>query len=672
MRMSLIALGLAFAAALAVGAPVAADETPLLSRELLFGNPERAAVTISPDGARLAWLAPVDGVMNVWVAPAGDLAAGKPVTKDTSRGIRIYFWAFDSAHIVYLQDRGGDENWRVYAVDLAAGAERDLTPFEKVQARIEQVSPRHPGEILISVNDRDPQLHDVYRVKLATGERTLAQKNEGFVGFSFDDDYRVRLATRFTPDGGSEILKAAAAGFEPFAKVSPADSLTTNPIGFDKSGNTLYLLDSRERDTAALTTVDLATGKSTVVFADPRADVANVLVHPTEQTLQAVAATYLREEWKVLDPAIAGDFEALAKVARGEFAIQSRTLDDKVWIVSYLRDDGPVTYYRYDRPAKQATYLLTARPALEGKPLMPMHARAIKSRDGLEMVSYLTLPIGSDPEVDGVPAAPAPMVLFVHGGPWARDEWGYNPYHQWLANRGYAVLSVNFRGSTGFGKKFLNAGNREWAAKMHDDLIDAVDWAVAQKIADPKKVAIMGGSYGGYATLVGLTFTPEKFAAGVDIVGPSNLETLLSSIPPYWAPILAVFEQRMGDLKTEEGKAFLRSRSPLFKVDAISKPLLIGQGANDPRVKQAEADQIVAAMKAKKLPVTYVLFPDEGHGFARPENRKAFNAVAEAFLAVHLGGRVEPIGADFEGSSVQVPEGAGAIPGLAAALGAGK
>jgi dipeptidyl aminopeptidase/acylaminoacyl peptidase len=672
MRHSYVSIGLALASVLVAAAPVPASDVPLLPRELLFGNPERAAVTISPDGSKLAWRAPLDGVMNVWVAPAGDLAAAKPVTRDASRGIRVYFWAFDSQHVLYLQDRGGDENWRVYAVDLATGAERDLTPFDKVQARIEQVSPRHPGEILISTNDRDEQLHDVYRVKLASGERQLVQKNEGYVGFSFDDDYRVRLASRFTPDGGLEILKANVSGFEPFAKVGPADSLTTQPIGFDKSGNTLYLLDSRERDTSALTKVDLATGKSEVVYADPRADVANVLVHPTEQTLQAVSSTYLREEWKVLDPAIAADFEALGKAAAGEFAIASRSLDDKIWMVSYLQDAGPVTYYRYDRPTRKATYLFAARPALEGKTLAPMHARAIPARDGLELVSYLTLPAGSDADADGVPATPAPMVLFVHGGPWARDEWGYNSYHQWLANRGYAVLAVNFRGSTGFGKKFLNAGNREWGTKMHDDLIDAVDWAVARKIADPKRVAIMGGSYGGYATLVGLTFTPEKFAAGVDIVGPSNLETLLGSIPPYWAPLLAVFEQRVGELKSEEGRAFLRSRSPLFMVDRISRPLLIGQGANDPRVKQAEADQIVQAMKAKNLPVTYVLFPDEGHGFARPANNKAFNAVTEAFLARHLGGRVEPIGDDFEGSSVSVPEGAAALPGLAEALAAKK
>ena len=665
-----ILAALLLAGALGAVAPAPAADAPLISRETLFGNPERASVTISPDGSRLAWLAPEKGVLNVWVAPVGDLGAARAVTHDASRGIRAYFWAFDSRHVVYLQDRAGDENWRVYAVDLVAGSEKDLTPFDKVQARIEQVSPRHPGEILISLNDRDPQLHDVYRVNLASGERTLVQKNEGFVGFSIDGDYRVRLATRFTPDGGAEILRATAEGFQPFATVPPADSLTTQPIGFDKTGETLYLLDSRDRDTSALTRVELASGRSETVFVDPKADVANVLVHPTEFTLEAVSSNYLREKWQVLDPALAPDFEALARAAPGDFLINARTLDDTAWVVAYVQDDGPVAYYLYRRPARQATFLFTNRPALEGLPLMPMHAEVVRARDGLELVSYLTLPVGSDPDADGRPAGPAPMVLFVHGGPWARDEWGYNPYHQWLANRGYAVLSVNFRASTGFGKTFLNAGNREWAAKMHDDLLDAVDWAVAQKIADPKRVAIMGGSYGGYATLVGLAFTPERFAAGVDIVGPSSLVTLLESIPPYWAPILSVFEQRMGEMKTAEGRKFLESRSPLFRADQIVRPLLIGQGANDPRVNQAESDQIVKAMKAKDIPVTYVLFPDEGHGFARPENAKAFNAVAEAFLSRYLGGRVEPVGADFKGSTIAVPEGAAGVPGLSEALAA--
>ena len=654
-----------------VSAALAAEPAaapPLIPREVLFGNPERAGVQISPDGSKIGFRAAVDGVMNVWVGPIGDPAAAKPVTHDTSRGIRSWFFAYTSQHVVYAQDKGGDENWRIYVVDLASGVEKDMTPFEKTQARIELVSPLHPDEILVGLNNRNERAHDLHRLNVRTGKLELVQQNEEYVGFTTDADYRVHLASRFTADGGLEILRAAEGGFQPFATVASEDALTTSPLGFDKAGKILYLLDSRGRDTGALTRVDLATGKSEVVFASPKADVADVIIHPSERTLQAVKINYLRGEWTVLDPTIADDFAALAKVSRGDFEVTSRTADDRVWTVVYVPDDGPVTYYLWDRTAKKARYLFSNRPALEGLRLAQMLPREIRSRDGLTLVSYLSLPPGSDPDGDGRPASPLPMVLDVHGGPWGRDEWGFNPYHQWLANRGYAVLSVNFRASTGFGKAFTNAGDRQWGATMHDDLIDAVDWAVAEKIADAKKVAIMGGSYGGYATLAGLTFTPEKFAAGVDIVGPSNLVTLLQSIPPYWAPLLNVFKKRMGDVDSDEGRKFLESRSPLFKADRIQRPLLIGQGANDPRVKQAEADQIVQAMKAKGLPVTYVLFPDEGHGFARPANNKAFNAVAEAFLAQYLGGRYEPIGKDFEGSSLTVPEGAAGVPGVAAAL----
>jgi dipeptidyl aminopeptidase/acylaminoacyl peptidase len=346
----------------------------------------------------------------------------------------------------------------------------------------------------------------------------------------------------------------------------------------------------------------------------------------------------------------------------------SRTLDDRKWLVGFTMDDGPVRYYFYDRDTKEPKFLFSNRSALEKQPLQKMHSQVIEARDGMKLVSYLTLPPGSDPDGDGRPNKPVPMILNVHGGPWARDGWGFDPEHQLFANRGYAVLSVNFRGSTGFGKKFVNAGNKEWAAKMHDDLLDAVDWAVKEKIADPGKIAIMGGSYGGYATLVALTFTPDKFACGVDVVGPSNLLTLLSTIPPYWEPAIQMFRDRVGDNSTEEGKKFLEERSPLGKAEKIKKPLLIGQGKNDPRVKEAEADQIVNAMKAKKIPVTYVLFPDEGHGFARPQNNLAFTAVEEAFLAKILGGRYEPIGGDFEDSTITVPEGAADVPGLSESL----
>lgn len=648
---------------------LAGQQTPLIPRAALFGNPDKAAPKISPDGRRLAFLAPVDGVLNVWVGPVDDPAAARPLTRDTHRGIRIYFWAYTSQHILYLQDKDGDENWRVYAVDLESGKVRDLTPITGVQARIYGVSHKFPGEVLIGLNDRDPRLHDIHRVNLETGERQLLLTNEGFVSFLIDDEFNVRFGMRFTPDGSNQLFQRTDAGdWKLFATIGHEDALTTGPAGFDKTGRVLYLIDSRGRNTAALTTIDLDSGQQTVVAEHPRVDVADLMIHPVEKKLEAVAFNHLRKQWRVLDESLKADLDYLRTVADGDLEVVSRTLDDRWWVVAYLLDDGPTRIYLYDRAGRKARFLFTNRKALEGLPLAKMHPLAIHSRDGLELVSYLTLPPASDPDGDGRPARPVPLVLFVHGGPWHRDSWGYNPMHQWLANRGYGVLSVNFRGSTGFGKQFINAADGEWAGKMHDDLIDAVNWAVGERIAEPGKIAIMGGSYGGYATLVGLTFTPEVFACGVDIVGPSNLVTLMQNAPPYWLPLMDVFKRRIGDHETEEGRAFLLRRSPLTHAERICRPLLIGQGANDPRVKQSESDQIVAALRKKNIPVTYVLFPDEGHGFARPENRLAFNAIAEAFLAAQLGGRFEPIGDDFEGSSVTVPVGAEYVPGLPAAL----
>jgi dipeptidyl aminopeptidase/acylaminoacyl peptidase len=674
----------------------AAPPTPLIPREILFGNPDRAAARLSPDGKRLSFLAPVNGVLNVWVAPADRLEAARPVTHDTKRGIRIYFWAYTSRHLLYLQDQDGDENWKVYAVDLDTGTTRNLTPADTIpgpdgkplaqpdghpmrpRAEIENVSHRFPDTILVGLNTRDPRYHDLYRVNIESGAMTLIQENPDFAGFVTDDDYRVRFASRMTNDGGSEYFKPGAGGpspgpagfsrWEPFMKVGMEDSLATHPVGFDKSGAVLYLADSRGRDTAALVALELRTGAATVLAEDPRADAGSALIHPTEYTVQAVAFAYTRQEWKVLDPSLQPDFAYLGSVADGEISVTSRTLDDTKWTVAYIRDNGPVRYYLYDREVKQATFLFTNRDALEHQPLARLHPVVIRSRDGLSLVSYLTLPVWADPRGTGQPDRPLPMVLLVHGGPWARDGWGLDNEHQWLANRGYAVLGVNYRGSTGFGKRFLNAGNFEWSGKMQDDLIDAVEWAVGEGIADRTRIAIMGGSYGGYATLVGLTFTPETFACGVDIVGPSSIVTLLNTIPPYWEPAIALFTTRVGDHRTEEGRRFLESRSPLTFTDRIRRPLLIGQGANDPRVKQSESDQIVAAMQRKQIPVTYVLYPDEGHGFARPENQMSFNAVAEAFLSRCLGGRYQPVGNDFKGSTIEVPAGAEWVPGLEGAL----
>ena len=658
---------------------------PLIPREVLFGNPDRTNVRISPDGRHISFLAPYEGVLNVWVAPVDQPDQARVVTQDKKRGIRIYFWAYTNEHILYLQDLGGDENWQVHAADIETGEDRNLTPFEEIigpdgkpmtlpngkrmrpRASISAVSQKFPDLIMVGLNNRDPQYHDLYKLNILTGDLEMVEKNTEFLGYLIDDDYRVRFAMKTSPDGGNELfVKDVAGNWITFDKIPMEDMMTTWPIGFNKTADTLYMVDSRGRNTAALVALDLKSKEKKVLAEDERADIEDVLIHPTEKTIQAASVNYLREEWKILDDAIAKDFEYLAKVHDGDFKVTNRSLDDSKWTISYSDDDGPVYYYLYDRAERKAKWLFSNRKALEKVKLSPMHPVVIPARDGLKLVSYLTLPVWL--AKDAKPKKPLPMVLFVHGGPWARDQWGYNSVHQWLANRGYAVLSVNYRGSTGFGKAFVNAGNKEWAGKMHDDLIDAVNWAVEQGIALKDRIAIMGGSYGGYATLVGLTFTPDVFACGVDMVGPSNLRTLLKSIPPYWKPLMDMWATRIGDPRTEEGRKFLESRSPLNYADRIRKPLLIGQGANDPRVKQTESDQIVKAMQEKGIPVTYIVYPDEGHGFARPENRLSFFAVTEIFLAQYLGGRYEEIGDDFANSTIQVKAGLDLIPGLSEAL----
>jgi dipeptidyl aminopeptidase/acylaminoacyl peptidase len=639
---------------------------PLIPRKLFFGNPDRAAVRLSPDGAFLSWLAPLDGVLNLWVAPRDDPEAARPVTRDTGRGIHYYTWAYTCTDLLYVQDRDGDENYRLYAADVTSSpdaAPRDLTPLEGVRAQIEHLSPRHPGELLVGLNDRDPTLHDLYRLDLRTGERTLLCENPGFMGFVTDDDLRLRAVMRQTPEGGLEVLAPADGraadgrsdeSWTVWQRVPPEDAMTTGPLGFDKSGDILFAIDSRGRDTAALVAFTMDTDETALLAEDGRADVAQVLVHPTEKHIQAVAFTYDRKRWQILDPAIEPDLVRLRQVADGEVEVTSRTLDDSAWTVAYVVDDGPLRFYLYDRHNGSTRFLFTDRQALTGLPLACMHALTFPARDGQDLVAYLTLPPGSDPDGDGVPDAPLPLVLTPHGGPWWRDFWGFNPYHQWLANRGYAVLAVNFRASTGLGKAFLNAGNQQWAGIVIEDQQDAVHWAIDRGIAHPARVGVMGGSFGGYSTLAGLTFTPDLFACGVDLFGPANLVTLLESVPPYWKPMFEMFATRVGDPRTDAGRALLKAHSPLTHAESIRRPLLIGQGANDARVKQAESDQIVEAMQTRGIPVTYLLYPDEGHGFARPENNLSFHAIAERFLARTLGGRCESFGNDLEGSSVQV------------------
>ncbi len=640
----------------------------LIPRTVLFGNPDRAMARISPDGAHLAWLAPRDGVLNVWVAPREDVGAARPVTQDVGRGIRMYMWAFTGSHILYLQDKDGDENWRLYSVDIESNEVRELTPIEGVLARLVNASRKLPDEVVVGLNDRDPSWHDIYRINIITGERKLLLRNDRFQSVIVDDDYRLRIADLVTDDGGAEFYIFTGGDFQLWDTVGPEDLMTTAIIGFDATDRFVYREDSRGRNTAALFEVDLETMQSRLLAEDARADAAEVICHPTEKNVQAVSFVYDRKRWQVVDHSIEPDLTHLSAVSDGELSIVSRTLDDRYWVAAFDVDNGPVRYHLYDREQRSLRFLFSSREILEAQPLVKMHSALIQSRDGLELVAYYSLPLGSDSNEDGVPDKPVPMVLTPHGGPWWRDLWGYSPWHQWLANRGYAVLSVNFRSSTGFGKAFINAGNLEWGGKIMEDQIDAVRWAIDRGIADPKRVAVLGGSFGGYSTLAGLTFTPEVFACGVDLVGPSNLITFIESIPPYWKPSLHMLTTRVGDNGTEEGRERLREHSPLTYAHRISRPLLIAQGANDPRVKQAESDQIVEAMQTKGIPVTYVIYPDEGHGFARPENNLSFYAIAESFLAKCLGGRCEPVGSDFEGSSLTVPIGEDEVPGLPEAL----
>ena len=646
----------------AVGKP----KNDLIPRALLFGNPERVAVRLSPDGKQLSWMAPKNGVMNVWVAPIDKLDQAKAITDEKTRPIPGYNWAFTSKHILYQQDVGGDENYHLFKTDVSDGKTTELTPNKGARAELVALDPKQPNKVWISINDRDPKVFDLHEYDLATGNRTLVvQNDDGYLGFTLDNAYKVRFAQKKNPDGSTAILIRDGKTWKPFDTIPFEDAETTGIAGFSPDNKSIYLTESRGRDTAAFVERNLTTKKVKVLAEHPKADVGNAIVHPTKHTVQAVAFDPARVVWKFLDKSIEKDFAALAKLEDGaDVNLTSRTLDDKKWVVA-LASDRKSAYYLWDRATQKATFLFSPQPELFKQPLVKMWPVTIPARDGLELVSYLTPPAAADPAGHAKANTPVPIDLRVHGGPWARDDWGFHPVHQQLANRGYAVLSVNYRGSTGFGKRFLNAGNLQWGKTMHDDLIDAVEWSIKQNVAPKDKICIAGGSYGGYATLWGLTGTPDVFACGVDIVGPSNLLTLLGSIPPYWAPFVAVFHTRMGNPNTDEGKALLVQASPLTHVQKISRPLLIGQGANDPRVKQAESEQIVAAMKKHGLPVTYVLFPDEGHGFHRPENNIAFFAVMEAFLSAHLGGFYQPISPDeLKASTMQIKEGKQGIPGL--------
>jgi dipeptidyl aminopeptidase/acylaminoacyl peptidase len=630
----------------------AAGLPPLIDRDLIFGNPEIAAAQLSPDGQYLAFLKPWKETRNVYVKGVSEpFSASRLLTTETKRPVAGYMWTRDSKYIVFAKDHDGDENFNVYAVDPsakpAAGQDappsRDLTGLKGVRVMLVE-APKTDSDILyIGLNDRDKAWHDLYKLKISTGEKTLVRKNtDRITGWSFDVKGQLRLATRSADNGDTEVLRVDADKFTQIYSCSVFE--TCGPLHFQPDGKRVYMETNRGADLVSLVLFDPETGKTEMVESDPlgKVDFGGALFSEKTEELVETWYTAARTKTYFKDKAFGDDNHWLEKQFPGqEISVVSRTQDEQLWLVTAESDTEPGQTVLFDRKTRALTPQYKVREKLPRKDLAEMKPVTYKSSDGLEIPAYLVLP-------KGVPAKNLPTLIIPHGGPWARDSWGYNSLGQFFANRGYAVLMPNFRGSTGYGRKFLDAGNLEWGRKMQDDLTWGVKYMVAEGIADPKRVGIMGGSYGGYATLAGVTFTPDLYAAAVDIVGPSNLITLLESIPPYWEAARKVFALRMGDPSTPQGKALLMAESPLNSADKIKTPLLVAQGANDPRVNRREAEQIVIALRDRGFSVEYILAPDEGHGFARPINNLALFMQSEKFLAQHLGGRFQEGGTPEE------------------------
>ena len=618
--------------------------TDLIALDVLFGNPEKAAASISPDGRRICFLAPDAGVLNVWVATLGEEDA-RAVTHDRGRGIQTAAWAHDNRHILFVQDRDGDENWHLHTIDLESGEIVDRTPMGGVQARILARSKRRPHEVLVGLNAEDPRYHDVYRLDLAAGTLVKEVANPGFEDWLIDNDLEVRGGSRPREDGGVDYVLADGDGWRDAFTVAADDFIIniTYPVSFTGDNRRLLMTSTAGAGTSRLVSVDPDTGASELVAADPDYDLYGIsigpmppiVLHPDTREPQLLAWFKDRAEYRVMDPSWQDDVDRIRAGVRGDFGIASRDHADRRWIVYDRTDAGSGRYLAYDRDRRELTTIFDERPALEDCELARMEPFSFTAGDGLRVHGYATAP-------PGVERRALPAVLHVHGGPWgARHLWGFDPINQWLANRGYLCVEIDYRGSGGYGKAFLNASAREWAGRMHDDLLDGLEELIGRGWIDRDRIGIFGGSYGGYAALVGAAFTPDVFRCAVDYVGPSNLITLLESIPPYWFGVARQFDKLLGN--PERDRDFLWERSPLSRVDDIRIPLLIAQGANDPRVKQAESEQIVAALRERGIDHEYLLFPDEGHGFVRPENRMAFFGAAERFLAKHLGGRAQDL-----------------------------
>jgi dipeptidyl aminopeptidase/acylaminoacyl peptidase len=625
---------------------------PIIPITHFFDNPEITGAQISPDGRWLSYLKPYKGKLNIYVRrlgatiPAGGIgrAAGERLmTTDTARAVQAYFWSADAKYLLYAQDKGGNENFHVYAVPLAGTGTppaRDLTPYEGVRAQIFAAPRDLPDRVLVGMNKRSQSAFDAYWLNLATGDTTLVAQNPGrHLGYLLDNNNAVRVAVGQNEQGGTDIF-ARTTERDPWRTVAryPATD-QAGPLRVHPNGRQVYLVSNAgdSVNLARLVLLDLETGAVTAVESDPEREVDFGGALFSEVTDSLLATVYVADTARIYPktPQIERDVARIKRLHDGQPLLGSQTNDETKWVVSFNSPTDPGVTYLYDRTTGRAQFLFRPRPWLRPSQLAGMRPVSYKSRDGLTVHGYLTLPVG-------VAARNLPLILLVHGGPWARDQWGYQPEAQLLANRGYAVLQINYRGSTGYGKEFYNAAVKEWAGKMHTDLIDGVEWAISDGIADRAKVAIYGGSYGGYATLVGLTFTPEVFACGVDYVGPSSLITLIESFPAYWKPFLeGTFYRHVGNPTVEADREELRKRSPLFFVDRIQDPLLIVQGANDPRVTKREADQIAIALRDRGVKVQYLVAPNEGHGFLNPDNRLALYRSMELFFRDCLGGRAQ-------------------------------
>ncbi|MEB3829622.1 S9 family peptidase [Phormidium sp. CCY1219] len=621
---------------------------PLIDRQVFFGDPQITGAQISPNGKFIAFKKPFDDVLNVWIKRIDEpFSAARPVTAEKDSPVPTYFWTPNGEYILYLQDKGGNENYHIYAVDpervlaseSSAPQARDLTPIEGVKARMISLAEEDPNAIVVGLNDRDPALHDVYRINPNTGERKLLVKNDANIAaWVADREGNLRLAVRTTSDGGREILRVEGENWTSVYRCSFQESC--NPQMFHKDGKRVYMTTNKgeNADLTRLVLFNPDTQETELVAVDPQREVDLGSVVFSDSSDELLATVYYSDRQRIYpkNEQFARELQALkSALPDGIFSFFFPANTDRLMLVSVERDIDPGTTYLYNRDTGDLELLYESRPDLPSDRLSPMYEIRYPARDGVEIPAYLTIP-------NGVEARNLPVVIFPHGGPWVRDRWGYNAYAQFLANRGYAVLQPNYRGSSGYGQAFLNAGNEEWGTGvMQHDLTDGVRFLIEEGIANRDRVGIFGASYGGYATLAGLAFTPDLYAAGISYVGPSNLITLINSIPPYWKPIEQEYFRRVGNPEDPQERQRLQRQSPLFSAEEIEAPLMVIQGANDPRVKKAESDQIVVALRELDRDVKYLVAPNEGHGFRRENNRLAVAAAVERFLGRYLEGRVQ-------------------------------